>query len=89
MIPSSDCQPWSSDQPGLRRKNADANASGYTTPRDTTLFVDIIRTAIKGNWLRLTLEIMIWNVAVVIAAVVYMTTPVMGLFGLAAAFHSI
>jgi hypothetical protein len=53
------------------------------------LFVDIIRTAIKGNWLRLTLEIMIWNVAVVIAAVVYMTTPVMGLFGLAAAFHSI
>ena len=43
------------------------------------LFVDIIRTAIKGAWLKLTLEIMVWNVAIVIGAVVYMATPFLGL----------
>lgn len=43
------------------------------------LFVDIIRTAIKGAWFKLTLEIMVWNTAVVIGAVLYMATPFLGL----------
>jgi hypothetical protein len=43
------------------------------------LFVDIVRTAIKGAWFRLTLEIMIWNIAIVVGAVLYMATPFLGL----------
>ena len=43
------------------------------------LFVDIIRTAIKGAWLKLALEIMVWNIAIVVGAVLYMATPFLGL----------
>jgi hypothetical protein len=43
------------------------------------LLVDIVRTAIKGAWFKLTFQIMVWNVAVVIAAIVYFATPFLGL----------